>query len=199
MSRVINVVVTLINPSNTNVEIIRQTVNSYRRMIDETQSQLTDEEFFERPSGKVNSVAIILRHLGGNLVSRWTDFLTTDGEKPTRNRDLEFADWEKSRVELMEYFDTGWNVFTKAISEISDENIDAQIFIRGEPHTVMQALVRSLTHVTYHTGQIALVARLVHDGEWNWLTIPPDKSSEFNQETWGTSKSRAVFDSDENA
>lgn len=187
------------NTSIETIETIRQTVNSYRKMINETLTQITDEELFERPSEGINSVAIILRHLGGNLVSRWTDFQTTDGEKSTRNRDLEFADWDGSRVELMQYFDTGWNAFTHALSEINEENVDTQIFIRGEPHTAMQALVRSLTHVKYHTGQIALVSRLVHDGEWNWLTIPPNQSNEFNQQAWGTSKSRAVFDTDENS
>ena len=187
------------NTSNETIETFRQTVTSYRKMIDETLSQITDEELFERPSGGINSVAIILRHLGGNLVSRWTDFLTTDGEKSSRNRDLEFADWNGSRVELMQYFDTGWNAFTNALSEINDEHLDTQIFIRGEPHTLMQAIVRSVTHITYHTGQIALVSRLVHDGEWNWLTIAPNESNKFNEDTWGTSKSRAVFDTDENA
>ena len=178
------------------LEVYQQTVHTYRKMIDETIVQLSDEAFFRRPAPGINSVAIILRHLGGNLTSRWTDFLTTDGEKDFRNRDLEFAEWEGTREELMDYFEGGWQALINALAEINEGNLDEKIVIRGEPHTVIQALVRSVTHITYHVGQISLVARMVHEGEWNWLTIAPNQSKKFNQETWGTSKSRAVFGSD---
>ena len=180
----------------TTVEILKQTVDSYRVMIDRTVAQLTDAEFFQRPSPEINSVAVILRHLGGNLASRWTNFLTTDGEKETRDRDKEFTDWHGTRVELMEYFDLGWKTLLAAMDEINATNINHEIKIRGESHTVIQALVRSVTHLTYHVGQISLVSRLVHDGQWDWLTIAPNRSGDFNEETWGTSKSRAVFDVD---
>lgn len=169
------------------------TFNSYRRMIDAILSQLTDAEINCRPAPGVNSVAIILRHLGGNLRSRWTDFLTTDGEKPDRNREAEFADWDGTRQSLIEYFDLGWISVVSAIETMRGENLTRTITIRGEMHTIADALLRSLTHVTYHVGQMILIARMVHEGEWNWLTIAPGKSAQFNTQTWGSSASRSIF------
>lgn len=172
---------------------LRDSLASYRRMIDATAGQLTDEELATRPAPEFNSVAVILRHLGGNLRSRWTDFLTTDGEKPDRHRDTEFQDWGGDRASLLEHFDSGWKSFEAALDLIDDTNIEQLIYIRGEAHTIPQALIRSLTHIAYHAGQIAIVARMVHDGNWNWLTVAPGASEKFNDEVWGTSASRSVF------
>lgn len=172
---------------------ISETVSSYRRMIDGCLLQLSDHELGQRPAPGVNSVAIILRHLGGNLRSRWTDFLTSDGEKPDRNRDGEFAEWDGDRVALMQQFEQGWAALTSAIQSLDEKSIDATIFIRGEPHTVPMALVRSITHLSYHVGQIAMIARAVHEGEWQWQTIKPGGSQQHNERTWGTAASRAVF------
>jgi hypothetical protein len=172
---------------------LRATATSYRQMIDGVTQQLTDDELFARPDGDVNSVAIILRHLGGNLRSRWTNFLTTDGEKPDRDRDAEFRDWEGNRQSLLEYFERGWQALESAFDVIDDGNVNATIFIRGEPHTVAQALTRSIAHLTYHVGQIAMIARMVHRGEWRWLTIAPGASTLHNERTWGTAASRSVF------
>ena len=175
--------------------VARQTIAGYRNLIDQTIQQLNDEELRARPSPDANSVATILRHLGGNLKSRWTDFMTSDGEKPDRDRDREFQDWDGDRESLMEYFDDGWKALGNAIDTMSDENLGKTILIRGEEHSIPQALTRSITHLSYHAGQIALIARLVHSGEWNWLTVAPGKSQEFNRKTWGTSASRSVFGS----
>jgi len=172
---------------------MRNTVSSYRQMIDSTVEQLTDEELFARPSPNINSVAIILRHLSGNLHSRWTDFLTTDGEKPDRDRDTEFLDWDGDRQSLIEHFNRGWHAFDLALNTIGDQNVHQIIHIRGEPHSVLQALVRSVTHLTYHVGQIAMIARMVHDGDWHWLTVAPGSSAKHNDRTWGTASSRSIF------
>lgn len=186
--------------SNDNwLNAVAATVASYRRMIDGSVSQLSDVELHQRPSPNVNSVAVILRHLGGNLLSRWTDFLTTDGEKPDRDRDREFTDWEGDRDSLLAYFDSGWAALTKAIGQIDASNMDQPVFIRGERHSIADALLRSLTHLSYHVGQIALVARMVHEGEWRWLTIPPGQSTQHNRQTWGTAASRSVFGEGSNA
>ncbi len=174
-----------------------QSAASYRRMIDKTVSQLTDEELRRQPGESFNSVAILLRHLGGNLISRWTDFLTTDGEKPDRNRDTEFETWPGDRESLMQFFDRGWRAFESAIEQARQLDPNSEIFIRGESHTLSQAFVRSLTHTSYHIGQISMVARMVHAGDWNWLTIKPNESQQHNQETWGTKSSRSVFGKDE--
>jgi uncharacterized damage-inducible protein DinB len=178
------------------INAARETAASYRKMIDAIVEQLTDEELFARPAPEVNSVAILLRHLGGNLRSRWTDFPTTDGEKPDRDREREFLDWNGDRQSLLDYFDAGWSALTGAIEQLDEATLDKQIVIRGEAHTIPQALARSFTHMSYHVGQMALIARTVHQGSWKWLTIAPGKSSQHNQQTWGTAASRSVFGGD---
>lgn len=169
-----------------------ETLDGYRRMIDGAVAQLDEDELRRRPGEGINSVAVILRHLGGNLQSRWTDFLTTDGEKPTRHRDAEFEDWTGDRASLLEYFDTGWQTMRASLAALSADDLTKTVTIRGEPHTVQLAIQRSLTHTAYHVGQIMLIARLVHSGDWNWLTIPPGDSARHNQQTWGTAASRGV-------
>jgi uncharacterized damage-inducible protein DinB len=172
---------------------VSESVASYRRLIDAAVAQLSDAELFERPTPELNSVAVILRHLGGNLRSRWTDYLTTDGEKPDRDREQEFADWEGTRESLMEHFEVGWQCLTAALEELSEESSTKTIRIRGEAHSVPQALSRTVTHIAYHAGQVTMIARQVHRGQWNWLTVAPGASELHNQQTWGTTASRSVF------
>ncbi|MDB4766708.1 DUF1572 domain-containing protein [bacterium] len=172
---------------------LRDSLTSYRQMIDAMVEQLSDSELVARPAPEFNSVAVILRHLGGNLRSRWTDFLNTDGEKPDRFRDTEFQDWSRDRASLLEHFDGGWKQFESAFDVLNDSNIDQSIYIRGEAHTIAQALIRSQTHIAYHVGQIAIVARMVHEGDWKWLTIAPEASAKFNDDAWGTSASRSIL------
>ena len=183
---------------NAYLNAIKQTADSYRSMIDGTVAQLSDDEFFRRPDDGINSVAVLLRHLGGNLQSRWTDFLTTDGEKPNRDRDLEFQDWEGDRESLLAFFDSGWRAMTNAIEPLDESALSTKIKIRGESHTIAQALTRSIAHIAYHVGQIALIARIVHQGEWKWLTIAPGESARHNERTWGTTARRSVCGSDGN-
>jgi uncharacterized damage-inducible protein DinB len=175
------------------IDAARETVDSYRRMIDATISQLTDEELRTRPAAGMNSVAIILRHLGGNLRSRWTDFLNSDGEKPDRDRESEFSEWLGDRRSLLDYFDAGWSALVHALESLDGSTVTRTITIRGESQPVPQAVFRSITHVAYHVGQIAMVSRMVHDGEWCWQTIAPGKSADFNSRTWGSSASRGVL------
>lgn len=176
-----------------------ETVASYRQLIDAAVEQLSDAELHSRPAPHINSVAIILRHLGGNLHSRWSNFQTSDGEKPDRDRDSEFLDWDGDRESLISHFDTGWNALTSALRKIDDSNINDSITIRGERHTLPQALMRSITHLSYHVGQIAMVARMVHDGEWRWLTIPPGASAQHNERTWAAASERDSIRDDADA
>lgn len=172
---------------------IHATIDSYRRMVDAAVGQLTDEEIHRRLRPGSHSVAVLLRHLGGNLRSRWTDFLETDGEKPTRDRDREFEDWTGTRAELWDWFDEGWQHLTRTLDALGDVDPARTVTIRGEPHTVAAAVARSITHVSYHVGQLLLVARLVHgDDDWTWLTIAPGGSAAHNAATWGTASSRSV-------
>jgi uncharacterized damage-inducible protein DinB len=166
--------------------------DSHRRLIDGALKQISDEELTRRPAPGINSIAVILRHLGGNLLSRWTDFLTTDGEKPSRNRDTEFDDWPGDRASLMAFFDSGWQACRNSIESLTSSDFAKTVPIRGEPHTVSQAIQRSLTHTAYHVGQIMLIARSIHDGDWQWLTIRPGGSQQHNQQTWGTAASRGA-------
>ena len=170
------------------------TLDGYYRMIVASTSQLSDDQLFQKPKPGFNSVANLLRHLGGNLRSRWTDFLTTDGEKPDRNRDSEFEDWDGDRESLIAFFNDGWSRFRQTLESLGERDLQATILIRGENHSVSQAILRSLTHVAYHVGQINLVARMIHDDDktWNWMTIQPGQSKTFNESTWGTSKSRGI-------
>ena len=178
--------------NNAWIAAVVETIDSHRRLIDGAVQQLNDDELVRRPADGVNSVATILRHLGGNLLSRWTDFLTTDGEKPDRNRETEFDDWPGDRASLVAYFDSGWQTWRKSIESLTTGDTAKSVTIRGETHSAPLAIERSLTHTAYHVGQIMLIARLVHDGNWNWLTIRPGGSTQFNQQTWGTAASRGV-------
>ena len=172
-----------------------ETVHGYRRAIDAAAEQLTDEQLFHRPNPNANSVAVLLRHLGGNLQSRWENFLTEDGEKPSRDRDKEFEDWHGDRRSLVEYFDQGWQRLVSTLESLTSKDLSKTVLIRGEPHSIPQAIQRSLTHISYHAGQILLIARMVHNNDetWDWLTIRPGTSKEHNSETWGTSASRSTF------
>ncbi len=174
------------SPNETWIEAIAATLASHREMVDATVSQLSDAELHARPAADINSIAILLRHIGGNLRSRWTDFLTTDGEKPDRDRDTEFEPWEGDRAALLAHFDSGWNALTSALEQLKHSKMDQPMYVRGHHHSIHEALTRSVSHVTYHIGQIVLIARMVHSGPWQWITIAPGKSEQYNQENWGT-------------
>src|SRR5689334_19199549 len=132
------------------ITAVLQTIDSHRRMAEGAAEQLSDEELMRRPAEGVNSVAVIMRHVAGNLISRWTDFLTTDGEKPTRHRDMEFEDWPGSRHALMRHFHVGFQIWRTSIESLTDEGLTKTVTIRGEAHTVPLAIERSLTHTAYH-------------------------------------------------
>lgn len=177
------------------MKAVQESLNGYRNLIDRSVQQLSDEQLFRSPAEGINSVAVILRHLGGNLQSRWTEFLTTDGEKATRDRDREFEAWEGSRESLLAYFDAGWQCLRKTLDELAPADFQKQVTIRGEVHTVPDAIQRSVTHLAYHVGQILVVSRLVfgNDQQWQWLSIAPGQSQAHNQATWGTAASRAAM------
>jgi hypothetical protein len=142
--------------------------------------QLSDEEFFRTIDPESNSVAIVMRHVGGNLRSRFTDFLTTDGEKPDRHRDGEFeAPKDASRGEVTAAWDAGFQCFEAAVRQLTPADLMREITIRGEAHTVIQALHRALTHLAYHVGQIVLLAKHLRGPNWRTLSIPRGQSEQF--------------------
>ncbi|MCC6493681.1 MAG: DUF1572 family protein [Pirellulales bacterium] len=150
----------------------------HRTLAEEALRQLGDEDFFRRPTPHVNSAAIIVKHLAGNLRSRWTDFLATDGEKPDRDRDGEFMICEGDcRERLMAAWEEGWQALFTSASLLKPRDLDKTVSIRGEPHSVEQALLRSLLHAAYHVGQVLYVARMFRPDS-PWLTIAPGQSHE---------------------
>ncbi len=153
-------------------------------------AQCPDEGLFTTLDPESNSIAIIVKHLAGNMRSRWTHFLTTDGEKPDRNRDTEFEDAPKTRAALMELWERGWKYVFDALAPLSDEDLSRKITIRTEPHSVMQAINRQVAHYSYHVGQIVYLARHFAGAKWQTLTIPKKKSAEFNRQVVAGEKSQ---------
>jgi uncharacterized damage-inducible protein DinB len=162
------------------LEDVRHSFRKQKEWAEQAASQLDDNAFFRQPAEHSNSVAIIVKHVGGNLKSRWTDLLTTDGDKSWRNRDGEFViGSEDTRAHLFAAWEEGWAAVFQALDGLREDDLLKRITIRGEEHTVLQAIDRSLAHVAYHTGQVLYVARLVKGNGWRWITIPPGQSEQF--------------------
>ena len=153
----------------------------YRQLADRAMEQIADEQLFATLDEEMNSIAIVVKHMAGNMRSRWTDFLTSDGEKPDRNRDTEFIDPASTRVELMEVWNRGWEKVFGALSQLSDRDLTARVTIRGEPHSVMQAIQRQIAHYAYHCGQIVFLAKHFKGRDWKSLSVPRNRSAEFNR------------------
>ncbi|MDX2151826.1 MAG: DUF1572 domain-containing protein [Bryobacteraceae bacterium] len=153
----------------------------YQSLGDRAIAQVADEHLFVELDPESNSIAIIVKHLSGNMRSRWTDFLTTDGEKPWRNRDSEFEAPAATRQELLNQWQAGWECLYAALGQLTDEDLGRTITIRGEKHSVMQAINRQVSHYAYHVGQIVFLARHFASGRWQSLSVPRNQSAEFNR------------------
>jgi hypothetical protein len=152
----------------------------YKRLAEGAMAQVTDEQLIATLDGEMNSIATIVKHMTGNMRSRWTDFLTTDGEKPDRNRDSEFVAPPATREGLMEMWEQGWGLVFQALEPLSDSDLGRSITIRGEAHSVMQAISRQVAHYASHTGQIILLAKHFQADRWQSLSIPRNRSAEVN-------------------
>jgi hypothetical protein len=153
----------------------------YKRLAERAMAQVADEQLFSVIDGEANSIAIIVKHMTGNMRSRWTDFLTTDGEKSSRNRDSEFVDPAATRDALSEEWEFGWATMFAALGPLTDADLARTITIRGEAHSVMQAINRQLAHYPYHVGQIVLLAKHFASDHWQSLSVPRNESAEFNR------------------
>jgi hypothetical protein len=151
-----------------------------KRLADGAMAQLSDEQFFAVPSAESNSVAIIVKHMTGNMRSRFTDFLTTDGEKSDRNRDQEFIEAGVSRVELMRLWEQYWQLVFETLNSLSPSDLTRTVTIRAEPHSVLQAINRQVAHYAYHVGQIAFLAKHWKGADWQTLSVPKGQSEQFN-------------------
>jgi len=163
-------------------------LRAYKKLADKAIAQLKDGEIFRTLDEEGNSVAVIMKHMAGNMFSRWTDFLTTDGEKPNRNRDMEFViEPQTTERDVVDYWESGWQIVFEAIEPLTAEDLLKKVSIRGEEHTVMQAINRQLMHYPNHIGQIIFLAKHFRSSEWNTLSIPRNKSLDFNR-TWQDQK-----------
>jgi len=153
----------------------------YKKLAEKAIEQITDEQLLIMLDPEMNSIAQTVKHMTGNMRSRWTDFLHSDGEKPDRNRDSEFVDPPATRESLLALWDEGWRLVFQALEPLTDADLDRKVFIRGEAHSVMQAINRQIAHYSYHCGQIVLLAKHFRSQDWKSLTIPRDKSVDFNR------------------
>ena len=151
-------------------------------MGDKTFSQLNTDQMFWNINEESNSIAVIVKHMVGNMLSRWTHFLTEDGEKDWRNRDQEFENTFTTKQEILDYWEKGWRCLFEALNTITEDNINSTIYIRGEAHTVTDAVLRQLAHYSYHVGQIVFIGKILQNENWETLSIPRNKSRDFNAE-----------------
>jgi len=153
----------------------------YKKLAEGALAQVDDANLYVQFDEASNSIAIIMKHVAGNMRSRWTDFLTTDGEKPDRDRDSEFVEAPLARAALMAVWEDGWNRVFAALSGLTDEDLGRTVTIRGEPHSVTQAINRQIAHYAYHVGQIVFLAKHFKGEQWKSLTIPRNRSADFNR------------------
>ena len=180
------------------LESIKKQFLYYKSLGEKTFDQLEPEQLFIATNENTNSIAVIVKHLAGNMISRWTDFLTTDGEKEWRNRDEEFNEFIVTKEELLLLWQKGWDVFFKTIDSLKPEQLLEIIYIRNEGHTVMEAINRQLAHYPYHVGQIVFYGKLLKKGEWTSLSIPKNDSNSYNAEKFSKEKSIKHFTDDIN-
>lgn len=156
-------------------------LRSGKKLADKAIAQLKDEEFFVTLDKESNSIAVIMKHMAGNMFSRWTDFLNSDGEKPNRNRDMEFViEPETTKDDVIDYWERGWKCVFEALEPLHPEDLEKTVKIRGEEHTIVEAINRQMMHYSYHVGQIVFLAKHFRSTEWTSLSIPRNRSAEFN-------------------
>jgi uncharacterized damage-inducible protein DinB len=153
----------------------------YKKLAERAMEQVSDDRLFAALDEGMNSIAVIVKHMSGNMQSRWTDFLTSDGEKPGRDRDAEFSDPPATREALLQVWEEGWQCVLGTMESLSDADLGRTVTIRGEAHSVMQAINRQIAHYSYHCGQIVFLAKHLCAGHWRILSVPPGKSREFTE------------------
>lgn len=179
--------------SNNYLESVRKQFAYYRQLGEKAMAQLEPEQLFQQVNDDSNSIAIIVKHLSGNMLSRWTDFLTTDGEKSWRNRDSEFENDLTTATEVRDAWNAGWACFENALQQLEPEQLDTLIYIRNEGHTVMEAINRQLAHYPYHVGQIVFAAKMLKSSAWDSLSIPKNQSGQYNADKFAQEKQRRHF------
>ena len=181
---------------NDYLESVKKQFVYYKMLGEKTFDQIPEEKLFWQINEESNSIAMIVKHLNGNMLSRWTDFLTSDGEKEWRKRDAEFDNDIKSKTELIEKWNAGWKCLFDAINPLSSNELNQVIYIRNMGHSISEAINRQLAHYPYHIGQIVFIGKVVQNEKWNSLSIPNGKSKEYNHEKFSKPKRKEHFTDD---
>lgn len=175
------------------IESVQRQLTYYKQLGDKTFAQVSDEQLFWQYNEESNSIAVIVKHMWGNMLSRWTDIFTTDGEKEWRNRDSEFESGMLSREELIKKWEEGWKRLFDTLHHLTAADLERIIYIRNEGHTVMEAINRQLAHYPYHVGQIVFLGKMLAGNKWESLSIPKNGSEKYNQEKFTKEKQRRHF------
>jgi hypothetical protein len=176
--------------------IVKQ-LQYYRLLGEKAMDQLSEEQLFWQFNEESNSIGIIVNHLGGNMRSRFTEFLTSDGEKPWRNRDKEFLNPFKSRREILDYWNKGWDLLMETVQSLDEEDLSTVVYIRNDGHSVIEALNRQLAHYSYHVGQIVFIAKVLAGKDWQTLSIGRNQSNDYNKIKFEKEKARRHFTDEE--
>ncbi len=179
------------------LESVKKQFLYYKTLAEKAIHQIDENQLFISLNDDTNSISMIVKHLKGNMLSRWTDIFTSDGEKSWRNRDDEFIDTYTSKTEIIENWDKGWECFFDTLNNLKPEDLSKIIYIRNEGHSVMEAINRQLAHYSYHIGQIVFYAKLLKNSEWNSLSIPKNKSNDYNSEKFSNKKQIRNFTEEE--
>ena len=178
---------------NNYIKSIQKQFNYYKSLGDKTFEQLTEEQLFWQSNKDDNSIAIIVKHIAGNMLSRWTNFYTEDGEKEWRNRDQEFINSFTTKEEVIAYWESGWHCLFNTINSLKVENLERIIYIRNIGHTVTEAINRQLSHYSFHIGQIVYLGKMMKGNAWKSLSVPKNQSKAYNEEKFGKEKHRGHF------
>jgi hypothetical protein len=160
---------------------VLQSFRNYKKLAERAIEQVSDNEFFTAIDAEANSIAVVVKHIAGNSISRWSDFLIADGEKSDRDRDAEFEIRNESREKLTEFWERGWKALFDNLEPLTIDDFSRTITIRGQKHTIVEAINRQMTHYAYHIGQIVLLAKHFRSAEWKTLSVPKNRSADFNQ------------------
>ncbi|NOR28339.1 MAG: DUF1572 domain-containing protein [Lutibacter sp.] len=178
------------------IDTIKMQFEYYKSLGEKTFNQVSEDKLFWQPNEESNSIAMIVKHLNGNMLSRWTDLLTSDGEKQWRKRDAEFDNDIKTKKELILKWNEGWNCLFETLNQLSDKDLDKVVYIRNMGHSVSEAINRQLSHYPYHIGQIVFTGKIIQNEKWNSLSIPKGKSNDYNKNKFSKPKRKEHFTDD---
>ncbi|KGO80798.1 hypothetical protein Q763_09690 [Flavobacterium beibuense F44-8] len=181
---------------NSYLESIKKQFLYYKMLGEKAMEQLTEEQLFWQYNEESNSIAILVNHIAGNMLSRFTDFLTTDGEKGWRNRDSEFTNSFLNKTEMMNYWNKGWECLLTTLEQLSEKDLEKIVYIRNDGHTVVEAINRQLAHYPYHIGQMVFIAKMLKNEAWNTLSIARNKSGDYNNRKFSQEKSKRHYTDD---